>query len=160
MTLRITLFILGAITVLGSFYTSSLGNTPCPYCITLRSLAILFTLVSLFYLVSPKKLLLYFLVVLSLSGDVVGGVLLKKDLNTLHAFSAQAESNPVVDGGLGKLGDLGLGEEGFCAPDVVCESPIIYGYPASAYALGLFGLMTVFSLAAFLLSLRKRGSAL
>jgi len=157
--LRITLFVLGAIAVSGSFYTSYLGNTPCPYCMTLRYLALVFTLVSLLYLVSPKKLFLYLLLILSLSGDVVGGVLLKKDLNTLHTFSAQAESAPLTGGGLEELGDLGLDEEGFCAPGVVCESPIIYGYPASAYALGLFSVMTFFSLVAFLLSLRKRGSA-
>jgi len=157
--LRITLFVLGAIAVSGSFYTSYLGNTPCPYCMTLRYLALVFTLVSLLYLVSPKRPLLYLLFILSFFGDVVGGVLLNKDLNTLHTFSAQAESAPLTGGGLEELGDLGLDEEGFCAPGVVCESPIIYGYPASAYALGLFSVMTFFSLVAFLLSLRKRGSA-
>ena len=152
--LRITLFILGAIAISGSFYTSYLGNTPCPYCMTLRYLALVFTLVSLVYLVSPKKLLLYLLLILSLSGDVVGGVLLKKDLNTLHTFSAQAESAPLIeDGG---LGDLGLDEEGFCAPGVVCESPIIYGYPASAYALGLFSVMTFFSLVALFVGFKKK----
>lgn len=120
---------LGLFLTVGSFSLSLVGGwTPCPYCLSLRYIGLVYSVLALLYALRPRKFLPVGMLVLALGAMGVSGYLIDRDLRRLGII----RPDPIK---------ALTGADDSCAGGQECSTPVLAGLPASAYSLAGFGVL-------------------